>query len=234
MDSHNIHRNHRIRMRQNFIRNGCNNAFPHQLLEMLLFYTIPRADTNPTAHRLIEHFGNLEKVMNASAAELGKVRGIGPSTACFISAAAELCRRYQSDFREVRITDSADNLKAYFFANFPEFPDDHLLVAAVGPQREIIHCESISLSSLRESDTVTARFIAEIIIRCGSDRIAAGIFHTRQPALPTNSDFFFTHTIAETAKLLGSVLSDMIIYNANDSFSMKESGAFGFSQEYTE
>ena len=230
MDPHNIHRSHRLRMKQNFIKNSGKDMYPHQLLEILLFFTIPRADTNPAAHRLLEHFGSLRNIMNAPAAELEKVTGIGPASARFISAVAELCRRYQSGSEANRKLSSADDLKEYFISDYSASPDDQLLVVSVGSQLEIIRCEYVSLAALGENTAFTARYIAEIILKCSSERIAAGIFHTSQPAIPSDSDYLLTKTIAETAQLLGTELIDMIIFNKNDAFSMRETGAFGFSQ----
>lgn len=229
MDSQNLHRSHRLRMRQSFIRNGCKGLYPHQLLEMLLFYTIPRSDTNPAAHRLLKKFGSLENVLNASAADLEQVDGIGPVSACFITAAAEFCRRYSLSSGTDQKLSSADDLKNYLSTNFPEFPDDRLLVVSVSSRLELIHCENVSLDTLAGS-TFTARYIADIILKSGSERIAAGIFHTSQPAIPSPSDYYLTKTIAETARILGTELLDMVIYNNSSAFSMRESGAFGFSQ----
>lgn len=229
MEPQNLHRNHRLRMRQSFIRNGCKGLYPHQLLEMLLFYTIPRSDTNPAAHRLLQKFGSLENVLNASAAELEQVDGIGPVSACFITAAAEFCRRYSLRSETDQELSSADDLKNYLSTNFPGFPDDRLLVISISSRLELIHCENVRLDVLT-GNTFTARYIAEIILKSGSERIAAGIFHTNQPAVPSPNDYYLTKIIAETAQILGTELLDMVIYNKSSAFSMRESGSFGFSQ----
>ncbi len=223
----NIHANHRIRMKQSFLRNS-GSLYPHQLLEMLLFYTIPRSDTNPIAHRLLDKFSGLENVMNASLDELAEVEGVGPASACFIHAAAEICRRYSISTGVHPDFSSADNLKSYFVENFSFSQEDTLLIASVGSRLELIHSESISLKLL-ENTPFSARHIAEIILRTGSERIAAGIFHKSQPAVPSENDYRLTKTIAETAAVLGTEMTDMIIFNHESAFSMRETGAFGFS-----
>ena len=227
MAPQNIHANHRIRMKQNFLRNN-GSLYPHQLLEILLFYTIPRADTNPIAYRLLNRFSCLGNVMNASVDELSEIEGVGPASACFIHAAGEICRRYSVSTGTEPDFISADDLKSYFTENFSFSQEDTLLIVSIGSRLELIHSESISLKLL-ESTPLSARHIAEIILRTGSERIAAGIFHKNQPAVPSENDYRLTKTIAETAAVLGTEITDMIIYNHESAFSMRETGAFGFS-----
>ena len=80
-----IHDDHRKRMRKRFLEEGLEHFTDVQVLELLLFYCIPRQDTNPLAHALIDHFGSLAQVLEAPAAELEKVKGIGPNAATFLS-----------------------------------------------------------------------------------------------------------------------------------------------------
>ena len=73
----NIHSGHRRRLRETYTERGCESMHDHQLLELLLFYALPRRDTNEIAHRLLRHFGSLEAVFSADVEELQKVEGIG-------------------------------------------------------------------------------------------------------------------------------------------------------------
>lgn len=223
-----IHACHRSRMKQKFLENGGDNYYPHQLLELLLFYAIPRIDTNPAAHQLLKRFSNLENVLNAGADELEEVKGIGPASACFVSAAGEICRRYsQSSEERISFSSTAD-LKNYFTGNIPDHPADSLVIISINPQLELIRSESISLNKVASS-SAAARLIAGIILNGGSDRIAAGIFHICAPPIPTQRDYRLTRLIAETASAMGTELMDMVICSGEYAFSMKETGAFSFS-----
>ena len=71
-------------MRDRFEAEGADGFKDHELLEMFLFDIIPRANTNPIAHRLLDRFETLDGVMRASEAELCTVDGIGPKTAKYI------------------------------------------------------------------------------------------------------------------------------------------------------
>ena len=72
-----IHTGHRQRLKERFRKDGLDNFDELYVLELLLFYCIPRADTNPLAHRLLNEFGSLTAVLNATVEELEKIDGIG-------------------------------------------------------------------------------------------------------------------------------------------------------------
>lgn len=80
----NINAGHRGRMRQKLAQSGADGFLPHELLEMLLFYSMPRCDTNPIAHHLIDAFGSLEALFNATVEEIASVQGVGEKTAAFL------------------------------------------------------------------------------------------------------------------------------------------------------
>ena len=80
-----IHKDHRQRLRDRFLREGLDNFDELYVLELLLFYCIPRKDTNPIAHSLLEKFGSLTGVFSASMEELESVSGISHNAATFLS-----------------------------------------------------------------------------------------------------------------------------------------------------
>lgn len=88
----NVHEGHRERLRTRYKRCGFDDFAEHEVLELLLFYSIPRADTNPIAHNLLDRFGSLYAVMNASYDDLCEVEGVGPASAALIRTVADTAR----------------------------------------------------------------------------------------------------------------------------------------------
>ena len=84
-NNENVHGGHRERLKNRFLQEGLAHFNEPQVLELLLFYCIPRQDTNPIAHALLDHFGSLQQVMEATPGELKKVAGMGDGSATFIS-----------------------------------------------------------------------------------------------------------------------------------------------------
>lgn len=81
----NLHAGHRSRMRHRFFCTGLDGFADHEVLEFLLFYAIPRQDVNPMAHALMNKFGTLPGVLDASVEDLCTVYGVGPKIARFLN-----------------------------------------------------------------------------------------------------------------------------------------------------
>ena len=95
MADENLHAKHRARMQERVERDGLDSLAEHEALEYLLFLSIPRADTNALAHRLIQHFGDFCKVLEAEPEELMQVEGVGPKSARLISTVMACSRYYE-------------------------------------------------------------------------------------------------------------------------------------------
>lgn len=85
--SQNLHAGHRQRM---FAKLNRGDLCEHELLETLLFFAIPRRNTNEQAHRLLRRFGSLANVLNATADELSQVEGMGENSAAFLQCVGTL------------------------------------------------------------------------------------------------------------------------------------------------
>ena len=71
-----LHSGHRSRIRDKFVASEFDNFNDHEIIEMLLFYSIPRVDTNPIAHELLNHFGSLSSVLDSTIESLKDFDGI--------------------------------------------------------------------------------------------------------------------------------------------------------------
>ena len=83
------HGGHRARLRQKVRDQGLEALAPHEIMEFLLYYAIPRQDVNAMAHRLIERFGSVEAVLHAEVPELMQVEGMGRRNAEYLARVGE-------------------------------------------------------------------------------------------------------------------------------------------------
>lgn len=88
------HDGHRDRLRKRFLEQGMDVLQDDQVLELLLFYALPRRDTNDLARKLLKHFGSIAAVLEAPLQELKTVGGIGESAAVLLHLITPLARRY--------------------------------------------------------------------------------------------------------------------------------------------
>ena len=95
-----LHDGHRQRKRQQFLSHGPQSMADHELLELALFYAIPRRDTNETAHRLLEQFGSLDRVLTAPEQELEQVEGVGQNAAVLLRLIGAMGDRARRPGRE--------------------------------------------------------------------------------------------------------------------------------------
>ena len=79
-----VHDGHRERLKKRYHSEGLDGFTEVQVLELLLFYSVPRKDTNEIAHALLEKFGTLAQVLDANPGDLEKVPGMGSRSALFL------------------------------------------------------------------------------------------------------------------------------------------------------
>ena len=117
-DKENLHKDHRSRLKRRYETDGFGTFEDHNVLELLLFYAIPRKDTNPIAHRLLNRFGSLHAVFEASEKELCEVEGIGPSAASFIRMCPHIAKRVEREKLESEPFTTGTRLGQYFVNYF--------------------------------------------------------------------------------------------------------------------
>ncbi len=93
----NPHAGHRLKLKKRFLKEGLENFEEHNILELILFFAIPRRDTNEIAHELLNRFGSFSRVFEASVEELCKVDGIGEHAAHLIKTYPAVAKRYYLD-----------------------------------------------------------------------------------------------------------------------------------------
>ncbi len=93
----NAHEGHREKLKRRFYKEGLENFEDHNVLELLLFFAIPRKDTNDIAHALLDRFGSFSRVLEADVKELCEVDGVGEHAAHLIKTYPAVAKRYYKD-----------------------------------------------------------------------------------------------------------------------------------------
>ncbi len=109
-----IHAGHRQRMKERFLAGDLDGFSDHEVIEVLLFWAIPRRDTNELAHRLIERFGSFKAVFDADYDDIRTVEGIGDNAAMMIKFFVSSWRRYAlADTEPTFVYDTVEKIGDY-------------------------------------------------------------------------------------------------------------------------
>lgn len=222
-----MHEEHRNRMRKRFLRDGIDKFESHEVLEMLLYGVIPRRNTNDIAHNLMDHFGTLSNVIDASYAELLKVKGVGPIVAVYINLISGLIHRYLVD----QETPSGNNplslkeIEDIFVSKFFNVKDEHLAVMLLDKDNRFVSCEVLRKGSF-DAVSVNAREIFDYASRYNSNKVIISHNHPSGIAMPSAEDLKFTMEIRRVLHFLNIHLFDHIIVGSNDCFSFEQFNLF--------
>ncbi len=97
-------RDHRKRLRERFMAGGAGAMPDYELLELVLFRAIARRDVKPLARRLLDTFGDFNRVLSASPARLSAIDGVGEAVIAelkIVEAAAQRMARARVIHRPV-------------------------------------------------------------------------------------------------------------------------------------
>ena len=222
-----MHDGHRKRMKDRFYSDGgFDNFAQHEILEMLLYSTNARGDTNPIAHALIERFGNLANVLEASPEELKEVKGIGENSAFLISMLPHLCQAYQRYKWDFRVPLSTTDLVGqYAIGLFIGKKNEEFRMLCLDSNRCVFYDGVISTGSISEVQAYPRLVVAEALKR--NARIV--IFAHNHPSgslLPSAEDIETTRVLLEALEPLDILVQDHVIVSGQSYFSMSEGGCF--------
>ena len=225
MNLNHDHSGHRARLKQRFLKEGnFDNFEPHNILEYLLFNTIPIRDTNDTAHRLLNHFGSLSAVFDAPYNELIKVEGIGPHTATLIKAVLPMARAYSRDREKVGvILDGTDKVIEFLMGKYVGYNDEVFSIICMDNSFKVLAYEVITTGNV-DMVHMDTRKMLEVLLRLNGTRVVAAHNHPGGLAFPSPADRSATKTIGLACSSIGADLIDHVIIANNDAISMWDSG----------
>ena len=215
MAEKNIHSGHRKRVKANVIKNGFSQLEEHKLLELMLFFSIPREDTNELAHKLIDHFGSFGEVFKADIDQLKRVDGVGDNTAVMIAAMGETFNRIsKAKPPKKRVYKSTEDLKELAVALLQGEKNEKVYLICFDAKKTLKRYTVIS-----EGDEVSSEINMKEVIKnlVDSDSSIAVLAHNHptSSAEPSAFDIDSTRMVCVTLRKIGYALADHIIVGEN-------------------
>lgn len=219
-----IHTGHRQRLKKRFLEEGLDSFTEVQALELLLFYCIPRKDTNPIAHALIARFGSLSQVLEAPVAELCKVPGISENAATLLHLNKEMGRFYlinriSKNTILATIEECAAYLVPYFFGRKVET----VYLLCLDAKCKVLCCKEVGEGSVNSAG-ISVRKIVETALNANATTVVLAHNHPSGVALPSDEDIQTTRRIAIGLRAVEIHLADHIIVADDDYVSLAQSG----------
>lgn len=208
------HDGHRKRLRTRFITSA-ESFEDHELLELILFYAIPRKNTNEIAHRLLLRFGSLKGVLDASAQALTDVEDIGESTAIYIKAISALVLKYHiSEQKSEDLLKTPDALATFLKSLFIGTQNESSYILLFDNSKRLIICSKIGEGFSMEH-TLSMRKAALTAITSNATSAILVHNHPNGRAFPSGDDIHATNKAKMILEALGITLMEHFIV-AND------------------
>ena len=211
---------HRERVRDSYLKNSFESMSDSNVLELLLFYSIPRKDVKPIAYELINRFGSLEAVFDADIKELVKVEGVGENTAILINLFHNIGIRIDKNKnRKVRKLDTSEKSTQFVCNELSGQNRERVLVITLDNSLNIIAVNDVSQGN-SNSASVEPYKILECVFKDNAANIILAHNHPNGNKRPSNSDVDFTLEIINLCRKVKTNVNDHIIVGANGAFSM--------------
>lgn len=217
------HSGHRARMKKKLLEQGLDVFEPHEVLEILLYYAIPQRNTNDIAKNLIDRFGSLSSVLDATMEAL-RGAGLSENQAMYLKLIPAVSRRYLSDKH-----DNPD--KIFDFTNASEYildrfigveNQENVLLVLIDAKGKVVYSGIIDKGDVGAS-TISIRNIVSLALNYSAVYALMAHNHPSGLALPSREDVLVTRELKKALALVNVKLLDHFIVADHDCISLAES-----------
>ncbi len=218
MTNESPHKGHRNRVRERILAEGLFNFQPHEILEFLLFHTVPQHNTNPMAHKLINTFGSFRQVLDASAEDLMSKGGVSLNTAVFLSSLTDVFAYYEKARSKSEPVNSPDKLAGIFKPYFIGQTTETLVAAFLDSALKVKQIEIISEGTERGLNFNTKAILKKAIV-LEAYSVAIAHNHPASSSMPSKNDMNTTNDLKGHLESVDVKLTDHIIFGSDGIFS---------------
>lgn len=211
---------HRKRVKEKYSKQGEGAFYDYELLEMLLFYSIPRKDTKHIAKALLKKFGSMDNLLNADVLQISSVDEVGTETARLIKLVVDINKRALDSREKQTAVTSGKQAGEYFRRLLENEATEKFAVMLMDNGGKIIYSGIISEGTVSMAD-VSIRKLTNLVLIYGPTSLIIAHNHPRGLAEASDSDVNTTLAIREFMKKLEVTLSDHIIIGENGVYSMR-------------
>lgn len=211
-----LHDGHRARMHQKYRQGGGEALADHELLEMLLYYSIPRMNTNETAHCLLDRFGSLSGVLNAPFHELTAIPGVGAQSAELIRLCGDLANRAEERRNSVpRKFRDLDQVGRYLVDRLDGLSRERVVLLLFSADYRLLGSHTISDGSVSEA-LVDVKKIIEYAVLAKATHLVLAHNHPDPMLKASAEDESLSLSLMRTCAAVGLNLWEHILVSDGD------------------
>lgn len=221
-----LHAGHRERLKKRFVEQTPDSFNDHELLELLLFYVLPRRDTNPIAHDLINQFGgSLAGVFSATPEELQQVKGIGETASRLFPLLVEINRRCRINQKKGAKLDTIEDICLYLEPYFYASHDEMAYLLCCNNRNQVLSCDMLNKGD-DLSVAFNSRQLVQLALRHRASWVVLAHNHPSGLAMPSAEDVAVTQRCVKLLEPFSISLRDHIIFADDDYISLKQTNVF--------
>lgn len=211
---------HRQRLRERFLRAGLDGLLDYEAMELLLTYAVPRRDMKPIAKELLEAYGSIEKLLDASSTELLEHHGIGASGTTLILLLRQLCAKYlEQKARDADLIDSPEKAANFARMKIGGCHKEIFMVLYLNSRNHLI--EHQQFIGTVDRAAVYPREIVEFSLRVGATAVILIHNHPSGLCTPSDSDLLTTSQVRDALRTVQIRLADHLIVTPNECLSFR-------------
>ena len=213
---------HRRRLRKKLMENGLNGLHEYEIIELLLTFSIPYKDVKPIAKELLEKFGSLSKIFDATPEELTKTKYIKNNSIELIKFIKEVSILYHMQkAQNAPISQTREELIEYCIQNIGSKKDEEFRVISLNTDLCMISDDLVSLGTIDRS-AVYPRKVMEIAVKRKAFAIILVHNHPDGHPEPSEEDITVTKALEIPAQILNIKIYDHLIISQGNYFSFWE------------
>ncbi|CAN7335344.1 RadC family protein [Bosea sp. LjRoot237] len=218
------HLGHRDRLRQRFLEGGEAALPDYELLELLLFRSIPQRDVKPLAKQLIQHFGSFAEVIGAPLSRLTEVKGIGESVALDLKIVeAALKRTMKGQVAKKQVLSSWSSVIDYCRLAMAFAEREQFRILFLDKKNALI-ADEVQQTGTVDHTPVYPREVMRRALELSATALILVHNHPSGDPTPSGADMRMTRELVDIAKPLGIAIHDHIIVGRDGHASFKGLG----------
>ena len=219
-------RDHRKRLRDRFMTGGAAALPEYELLELVLFRAIPRQDVKPLARKLIDTFGDFNRVLSAPATQLCKVDGLGDAVVIelkLVEAAAH--RLSRAKVMQRHVLSSWDALLDYCHTTMAHRETEQFRILFLDTKNTVIADEEQAKGTV-DHVPVYPREVVKRALELNASALILVHNHPSGDPTPSDADIQMTQKINLAARALNITVHDHLIIGKSNETSLRALGLF--------